>query len=807
MREERVIPIYIEDEMKRSYLDYAMSVIVGRALPDVRDGLKPVQRRILYAMREMGLTPTRGFKKSAAVVGDVLGKYHPHGDMAIYDALARMAQGFSLRYPLIEGQGNFGSIDGDAPAAYRYTEVRLSSLAERLLNDLEFETVEFASNFDGRLREPRLLPAEFPNLLLNGASGIAVGMATNIPPHNFGEVIDGLVALIENPELSVDQLMEHIKGPDFPTGGCVIGRRGLEEAYRTGRGRVVVRGQVRLEEWKGGKRALIITEVPYQVNKAGLIAQIADLVKEKKLEGISELRDESDRDGIRVVIELKRDVDPNLVLSQLYYHTSLQSTYGIILLALIDNVPRVMNLKEISTHFLEFRYQAVERRTRFLLQRAEERAHILEGLKIALSHLDAIISLIRSSKDLQAAKAGLVRRFGLSEAQAQAILDMKLARLTHLERSKVEEEYEEVIKEIARFSHLLESRVGLMSLIKEELLELKRRFADPRRTQLLPQEVEDFRVEDLIAQEEIVVILTHRGYIKRMPVSLYRRQLPGGVGRAGVEMGEEDWVAGIFTAQTHDHLLFLSDQGQIYWLRVYEVPEGSFLARGRAIANLLQLAPGEGIAFCLGASELNENQFLCMATQKGRVKRVSMAEFQSRRQGMRAINLAPDDQLVAAFLSSGRDDLMLITDQARAVRFSEKGLRPMGRNAAGVKGVALPKGARVVDAVVIPEGGANQELLLLTAQGYGKRMPYPAFPVKRRGGKGVIAARLTKKSGPVIKAIGVKESDEVILISKLGTALRIRVSEVRRQGRASTGVRLMSLREGDRVVDLARVAG
>lgn len=794
-------PAYLEDEVKKSFLDYAMSVIVARALPDVRDGLKPVQRRILYSMQELGLYHNRPFKKSATVVGDVLGKYHPHGDMAVYDTMVRMAQDFSLRYPLVEGQGNFGSIDGDAPAAYRYTEARLNQLSEELLRDLDKETVPFVPNYDGRLKEPSVLPASFPNLLVNGSYGIAVGMATSIPPHNFGEVIEGLVALIKNPELPVEKLLNYIKGPDFPTGGLIIGREGILEAYRTGRGKIVVRGKVRFEEGRMGKNRILITEIPYQVNKTSLIETIARLVREKKIEDVTDLRDESDRDGMRIVLELKRDANQELVMNQLYKYTPLQSTMSIILLVLVDNVPKILNLKQLGEQFLEFRYQTVFKRTKFELHQAEERAHVLEGLKIAVANIDQIVALIKGSKDTGEAKRGLMLKFKLTERQAEAILEMKLARLTNLERHKIEEEYLSLIKTIARLKSLLASRPAIMELIRDELLELRRRFADPRRTDIIEGKVEDIELEDLIAEEDVTVIVTHRGYIKRMPVSLYRRQARGGVGRSGVEMTETDYVEAIITASTHDYLMFFTNQGRCHWLKVYEIPEGSYQSRGRPIVNLLQLEPDERVTSYLSAREFPADRYVFMVTRKGTVKKTGLDAFANvRANGIIAITLDKGDELIDTFVTSGKDEILLVTRQGLGLKFSEKDVRSMGRNASGVRGIRLNKQDEVVDGLAVRP---DASLFVISELGYGKRMDFKLFPKRHRGGKGVIAAKLVDKSGNLVRIASVRDGEELIVITRAGSVLRVKVDEIRKQSRASTGVKVISVREGDTVADIA----
>jgi DNA gyrase subunit A len=794
-------PVYIEDEVKQAFLDYAMSVIVARALPDVRDGLKPVQRRIFYSMHELGLAHNRPHHKSATVVGDVLGKYHPHGDLAVYETMVRMAQDFSLRYPLVDGQGNFGSIDGDAPAAYRYTEARLNQLSEELLHDLDKETVTFVPNFDGRLKEPSVLPASIPNLLINGSYGIAVGMATCVPPHNFSEVVDGLIALIKDPDLPIEKLIQIIPGPDFPTGGVIIGKEGICEAYKTGKGRCIIRGRVRFEEGKLGKDKVIISEIPYQVNKTTLIETIARLVREKKIEDVTDMRDESDRDGMRIVLELKRDANQELVMNQLYKYTPLQDTTSIILLVLVDNVPKILNLKQLCEYFLEFRYKTVYKRTQFELKQAEERAHILEGLKIALANLDKIIALIRASKDTETAKQGLMSKFKLSDRQAQAILDMKLARLTSLERHKIEEEYLGLIKEIARLKTLLASRKAIMELIRTELLDLKKRFGDERRTNIIEGKLEELDIEDLIAEEDMTVILTHRGYIKRMPVSAYRRQTRGGIGRSGVEMTETDYVEGILTASTHDYMMFFTNQGRCYWLKVYAIPEGSYQSKGRPVVNVIQFEPEEKVTSYLAVREFPANQYVFMVTKLGTVKKTSLDAFSNVRQkGIIAISLDKGDELICTFLTSGKDEVVLSTKKGQGLKFSEKDVRSMGRGAGGVRGIRVGKGDEVIDAAVPKEG---ESLLLISELGFGKRTDFKLFPKRRRGGKGVIAFKKLPKSGDLAKVHSAKDGEELIVITRNGTVMRTKTDEIRKQGRASTGVRIITLREGDAVADIA----
>ncbi len=798
-----IVPVNIEDEMRKSFLDYAMSVIVARALPDVRDGLKPVQRRILYTMHEMGLAPNRPFRKSAAVVGDVLGKYHPHGDSAVYDAMVRMAQEFSLRYPLVHGQGNFGSVDGDAPAAYRYTEAKLRPLAYELLADLDKDTVDFRPNFDERLKEPEVLPAAFPNLLANGAAGIAVGMATNIPPHNVGEVIDGLVAVIEDPKLEPRKLMKFIKGPDFPTGASIVGREGIKQAYETGRGKLVMRGRVRFEEVKAGRDRLIIAEIPYQVNKTSLIERIAQLVREKKIVGVADMRDESDRDGMRIVLDLKRDVNKELLLNQLYKYTDLQSTFGVILLVLVDGQPRVLNLKQMLEEFLKHRVETVTRRTKYLLAKAEDRAHVLEGLKIALRNIDAVIELIKKSKDTETARKGLMKRFKLSERQAEAILDMKLARLTNLEQKKITEEYKELIKEIARLKGLLGSRRMMLQEIKNELQALRKKYGDERRTDIIRGKVEDLTIEDLIEEEDMTVTVTHRGYIKRMPVSVYRRQSRGGTGRSGMNVRDEDFVEGMFAASTHDYLMFFTDKGRCYWLKVYEIPEGSYAARGRSIANLIEKEKDEVIKSYLAVREFSEDKFVFFVTRQGKVKRTSLAAFGNpRRKGIIAIGVGKGDELEDTLLTSGKDDILIVTREGMAVRFHETDVRDMGRGAAGVRGITLRKKDEVICGTVCR---AENSMLVVSELGMGKRTEFDKFPVRHRGGLGVIAAKLVPKSGKLVAARSVGDGSEVIVTTKQGVVIRFKMADVKKLGRATTGVRIMDVKKGDAVVDVARV--
>ncbi|MEO0067770.1 MAG: DNA gyrase subunit A [candidate division WOR-3 bacterium] len=803
MRDDSVVPVYIEDEVRRSFLDYAMSVIVARALPDVRDGLKPVQRRILWTMNEMGLMPNRPFRKCAAVVGDVLGKYHPHGDTAVYDALVRMAQDFSMRYPLVQGQGNFGSVDGDAPAAYRYTEARLAPLAIELLRDIDKDTVDFQPNFDGRLKEPVVLPAAFPNLLANGATGIAVGMATSIPPHNLGELIDGLVALIDNPEITTAELMRYVKGPDFPTGGSVVGVEGIRQAYETGRGSFTVRGRVVFEEVKAGRDRMVITEIPYQVNKASLVERIAELVREKKIQGVADLRDESDREGMRIVLELKKETAKEVILNQLYKWTPLESSFGAILLVLVNNEPKVLGLKGLLERFLEFRLETVTKRTRFELAKAEERAHILEGLKVALSNIDAVIELIKRSKDTESARQGLMQRFKLSQRQAEAILEMRLARLTGLEREKIDEEYKGLIKEIARLKSLLESKRLMMGEIRNELLEVKKRFADERRTEILLEEPKDVSIEDLIKEEDMAVTITHRGYIKRMAVSVYRRQNRGGQGRTGVPVADEDFVEGLFIASTHDYMMFFTDRGRCYWQKVYEIPEGSYASKGRSIANLVEMEKDEVTSSYVAVREFAKDRFVFFVTRQGMVKRTSLEAFSNpRRKGIIAMTVDKNDALIATLLTSGKDEILLVTRNGMGIKFKESDVREMGRSARGVRGIRLKKGDEVIGAVVCTPGTS---LLTVFDNGFGKRTDFELFPIQRRGGKGVIAAKPVEKSGKLACAKAVSDSSEIIVTSRQGVVIRVKCADIRKCGRATTGVKVMAVEKGDAVVDVALI--
>jgi DNA gyrase subunit A len=801
-KRDRVVPVYIEEEMKNSYIDYSMSVIVARALPDVRDGLKPVHRRILFGMHELGLASGRPYRKSARIVGDVLGKYHPHGDTAVYDAMVRMVQSFSMRYPLVDGQGNFGSVDGDSAAAMRYTEARLTSIADEIIQDIDKNTVDFVPNFDESLQEPSLMPCMFPNLLVNGASGIAVGMATNIPPHNLSEVVDGLVALIAKPDISVDGLFKYIHGPDFPTGGAINGISGIIESYRTGRGKVIVRSKAVLEKSKSGKEAIIISEIPFQVNKANLIASIAQLIKEKKIDGISDVRDESDKDGMRIVLELKRDGHAQIVLNQLYHHTQMQSTFGVILLALVEGRPRVLNLKDILQKFLDHRHQVILKRTQFELNKAEKRAHILEGLKIALDHIDEIVQLIKKSKTPETAQEGLMNKFGLSEIQAKAILDMRLQRLTGLERKKIEDEYLQLIKEIERLNLILKNKDKQMALIKEELLKIKEKYGDDRRTEILSK-TEELSLEDIIAEEDMVITVTHTGYIKRFPISGYKRQNRGGKGVIGADTGQEDSIELLFIASTHQYILFFTDMGQCYWLKVHEIPQVGKGSRGRAIINLIGIRSGEKITAVVPVKAFDDDKFLFMATRQGVVKKTSLEAFSHpKKSGINAISLNKGDKLIGAKLTDGGLDIVLGTMEGKAIRFHESEVRAMGRTATGVRGISLSEKDAVVGMVVIKREGT---FLAVTDMGYGKRSEISDYRVTNRGGKGIITLKTNDKVGVMISLMEVMDTDDLLIITAKGIVLRQQMDSITVQGRNTQGIRLIRLKNDDRVADVARV--
>ena len=798
----KVLPVRIEEEMKSSYIDYAMSVIVMRALPDVRDGLKPVHRRILYAMHEAGMTPNKAYKKSARIVGEVLGKYHPHGDSSVYDATVRLAQDFSTRYLLVDGHGNFGSVDGDSAAAMRYTEVRMSRIAEQMLADIEKNTVDFTPNYDESLQEPTVLPAKIPNLLVNGSSGIAVGMATNIPPHNLNEVIDGLILMIDDPDVGIEALMLAIPGPDFPTAGLILGREGIRSAYTTGRGSVKMRAKARVEKMASGKQRILVTELPYQVNKARLIENIANLVRDKSIEGITDLRDESDRNGMRIVIELRRDINPDVVLNQLYKHTQMQDTFGVNMLALVQGHPRVLNLQQMLMYYLAHQKEVIVRRTQFELAKAQARAHILEGLTIALDHLDAVIKTIRSSQTVDIARAALMEGFSLSEKQAQAILEMRLQRLTGLEREKIEQEYKDILETIAYLESVLADEAEVFRIIREELLEVKRRFGDARRT-VITSDVSKMDIADLIAEEDIVITLTHHGYIKRLPVDTYRNQKRGGRGVTGMNTKEEDFVEHIFVSTTHHNLLFFTSRGRVYRLKGYEVPEASRQAKGTAIVNLLPTEPKETITAVIPVREFSANKFLFMTTKKGIVKKTELTDFDTARKGgLIAINLDEDDDLIGVKLTNGEQNIIIGTKHGQAIQFCEKDVRMMGRAAHGVKGVALQNHDAVVG---MDTAHKNGEVLTVTAEGYGKRTPIADYRLQTRGGKGIINIKATDKTGEVVGIKVVRPGQELMLITIDGVVIRIDIDEISLISRNTQGVKLMRTGEHDKVVALAAV--
>ncbi|MFQ5897152.1 MAG: DNA gyrase subunit A [Candidatus Methylomirabilia bacterium] len=803
MSPERQVPVPIEEEMRRSYLDYAMSVIIGRALPDIRDGLKPVQRRVLYAMQELGLAWNRPYKKAARVVGEVLGKYHPHGDAPVYEALVRMVQEFTLRYPLVDGQGNFGSVDGDPPAAMRYTEVRLAKISHEMLADIDKETVEFAPNFDDSLQEPVVLPTRLPNLLVNGSSGIAVGMATNIPPHNLGEVVDGLVVLIDNPEASIADLMKVVRGPDFPTHGYIYGTGGIREAYATGRGVITMRAKAHVEKIRGGREAAVITELPYQVNKASLIEKIAELSRDKKVEGISEVRDESNRDGIRVVLELSRGEIPQIVLNQLYKHTALQSTFGVNMVALVDRRPQLVTLKEMLEAFIRFRREVVTRRARYDLARAEHRAHVLEGLRRAVEQIDLVIRLIRGAQHPEAARDALMQRLELTETQAKAILDMRLQRLTQLERQKIAEEHEQTLVEIADLRDILASETRLMGIIKGELVVLKAEYGDERRTELLT-ETSEFTIEDLIADEEMAVTITRSGYIKRTHVDLYRSQRRGGKGVTGMETREEDLVTDLFVATTHSSLLFFTNLGKVHWLKVHEISEGARHSRGKAVVNLLQLADGERVATCVPVRDF-EAGHIFFITKQGTVKKTELQAFsRPMRGGIRAITLEGGDEVIAALRTDGQREVVLSTRQGMLIRFSEEDVRSMGRAATGVKGIELEGGDHVIAATVVDNGAS---ILTVTERGYGKQTPLQEYRLQGRGGKGIIDIRTGGRNGAVVGMAQVWQGDDILMVTTKGKVIRFPAAEVSSQGRNTWGVRVIDLDPDDHVGSLTRLVG
>ena len=800
---DNTLPRDIVDEMRESYLNYSMSVIVSRALPDVRDGLKPVHRRILYGMNELGSGWNRPYKKSARIVGDVLGKYHPHGDSSVYDALVRMAQNFSMRYELVDGQGNFGSIDGDNAAAMRYTESRMTRLSSEMLKDLDKETVDWGLNFDETLKEPTVLPTTVPTLLINGSEGIAVGMATKIPPHNLGEVVDGLVALIDNENISTEDLMDLIKGPDFPTAGLILGMDGLKQAYETGRGKIKMRARAHIESNKKGRDSIVITEVAYQTNKATLVEKIADLVRDKKVAGIRDLRDESDKDGIRVVIDTKKDAVPEVILNQLYQHTQLQDTFGIILLALVDGVPKIMPLKTILTHFVDFRHEVVVKRTEFDLKEAEARAHILEGLKTALDNIDKVIEIIKGSKDPTQAKEGLMDGFKLSEVQSQAILDMRLQRLTGLEVEKVVEEYKELIKYISHLKGILESKPQRMDIIKKELITIKDQYADERRTEIVPIDT-NFSMEDMIAEEEVVLTITHQGYIKRTALNTYRTQRRGGRGVQGAMSKEEDFLEHLFIANTHNYMLFFTDKGKCYWLKVYDIPQGGRAARGRAVVNLIGCEPGERVEAFVSVKNFDDDHYIVMSTRNGIVKKTVLSAYgKPRKGGIYAIDIREGDKLIEARITNGEHDILLGTHEGKSIRFSENNIRPSGRKTMGVKGITLSsKDDYVVGMLVVRREGT---ILVATEKGYGKRTEVVQYRTQTRGGKGVLTMRCTDKTGKMVNIMEVVDSDDLIVITDSGVLMRQPIADIRTIGRVTQGVRLVKLDDGANISQITRV--
>lgn len=802
-KQERIIPINIQDEMQTSYMDYSMSVIISRALPDVRDGLKPSQRRILTAMNDLNLYPGRQHRKCAKIAGDTSGNYHPHGEQVVYPTLVRMAQDFNMRYPLVDGQGNFGSIDGDAAAAMRYTEARMTHAAMDMLADLDKETVNKSPNYDETLMMPDILPAKFPNLLCNGSSGIAVGMATNIPPHNLVEVVAACQAYIEKTDITPREIMKHLRGPDFPTGGIIYGRKGIVAAYETGRGKITLRARANIETIKGDRSRIIVTEIPYMVNKSNLLEKIADLVRSKVVEGISDLRDESDRDGMRIVIELKKDAFPEVVLNTLYKHTQLSTTFGIINLALVENQPKIMPITEMIRHFVEHRHEVVVRRTKFDLSKAEARAHILEGLRIALDNIDAIITLIRNSESTDTARVELMETFGLSEKQALAILDMQIKRLTGLERQKIEDEYRDLIEIMEKLRNILASRDLRMNIIKEELEELKSRYKEGRRTEII-DESQDIEIEDLIAEEDMVVTISHQGYIKRIPIGTYHRQRRGGKGITGMGTKEEDFVKNLFVASTHSYILFFTDFGRCYWLKVFELPQGGRSAKGRPIVNMLEIQKNEKIAAFLPVREFDEEHYVLISTRKGLVKKTALSQYsRPRRNGINAINIVEGDALISASLTDGLQDIVIQTHDGMAIRFNEREIRPVGRSSQGVKGITLNKDDYVAGMVAVKHPEAT--LLVVCENGYGKRTDLDAFRITHRGGKGIISIRTTERNGGAVTLMEVVDDDELIMVTQNGIMIRLPVHEIRPIGRVTQGVRLINLAPEDCLVDVERV--
>ena len=797
-----LLPLDVEEELKKSFISYAMAVIVTRALPDVRDGLKPVHRRILYSMSELGYTPDKPYRKSARIVGDVLGKYHPHGDSSVYDAMVRLAQDFSIRYMLVDGQGNFGSVDGDGAAAMRYTEARMSKLSLELVRDIDKETVDFYPNFDETLMQPSVMPSRYPNLLVNGSSGIAVGMATNIPPHNLGEVVDAVVYMIDHPDCSVDDLMQFVKGPDFPTGGVILGKRGIYDAYHEGRGRIIVRAKSEIEDMGGNRQRIVVTEIPYMVNKARLIEKIAELVHEKTVDGISDIRDESDRDGMRIVIDLKRDVNANIVLNYLYKHTQLQDTFGAIMLALVDGEPKILSLRQIIHHYIEHQEDVIRRRTQYDLNKAEARSHILEGLIIALDNIDEVVRMIRASRTAQEAKTGLMERFGLSDRQAQAILDMRLQRLTGLERDKIEAEYAELQKQIAYFRAVLADEKLVLGIIRDEILEIRDKFADERRTEISALDGE-IDMLDLIEEEDMVVTMTHYGYVKRLPKTTYRAQRRGGKGVIATTTREEDFVEQMYVTSTHDPILFFTNKGRVYQMNCYEIPEAGRTARGTAIVNLLQLSPGEKVTTMLPfPAEKSEGTYLVMATRKGTIKRTELSEFMNlRRAGLIAIVLRDDDELIGVRRTEGDSDILVGTRDGMSIRFHESDMRPMGRSAMGVRSIDLDEGDEVIDVAFVEEGA---QVLSITENGYGKRTDIDEYRLQQRGGKGIKAMNLTEKTGNLAAQLLVHDDEDLLLITSDGTVIRTPVNSISVLGRNTQGVRLMRVGEDSKVVCVAR---
>jgi len=801
---QRVVDVSLEEEMKKSFIDYAMSVIVSRALPDVRDGLKPVHRRIMHSMYELGLTPDKSYRKSARIVGDVLGKYHPHGDSAVYDAMVRLAQEFSTRYPLVDGQGNFGSVDGDSPAAMRYTEAKISKIGIELMMDIEKDTVGFAENFDGTLKEPMVLPAKFPNLLVNGSSGIAVGMATNIPPHCLEEIVDALIALIDNPEMGIEELSNIVKGPDFPTGAYILGNSGIKDAYRTGRGRVIMRSKTDIEPMANSKTRIVVNELPYQVNKARLIEKIAELVRDKKLEGISEVRDESDKNGIRIAIELKRDVKPAVVLNYLFKHTQMQETFGIIMLALVDSEPKVLNLKQMLSYYIAHQKEVLTRKTAFDLKKAEARIHILEGLLIALDNIDAVIALVRSSKTDAIAKTGLMAKFGLTDIQAEAILQMRIRRLTGLERDKIQEEHNELIKTIAYLKSILENESILFGIIKKELKDIRQKHGDGRRSLIMPEQ-SDINIEDLIQQQDVVIVRTHQGYVKRTPLSTYKSQRRGGRGVMGMETRDEDFVEDVLLTSTHQRILFFTNLGKVYELKVHEIPEAGRQAKGTAIINLLQINPGEKVQTMIPIKTADTEQFLFIATKKGFVKKTSLNEYDNiRKNGITGILLRDGDILISALLTDGDKQILMASKYGKSIRFHESDARSMGRGTTGVKGMDMDEDDCLIAAELVRE---NSFVVSITENGFGKRTTLDEYRLQGRSGSGIIASKLTTKTGKLVALKLVEETDDLVMISINGITIRIKTGEIPVMGRNTQGVTLMKTTRLGQVASVAKVPG